>query len=70
MVFAQEAPQSIVIEAIGLAWLLSSFIFLAATPIYNVIKDKGLDACQRLMGLIVAIIAVQLFLKGISSVLK
>lgn len=69
MVFAQkESSRPLVIGAIGLAWLFSSIIFLAAKPIYQLIKEKGLDACQRLMGLIVALIAVQLFLEGIAGV--
>jgi multiple antibiotic resistance protein len=71
MVLAQkEASQLLVIGAIGLAWFLSSIIFLAANPIYSLIKEKGLDACQRLMGLIVALIAVQLFLEGVLEAFK
>lgn len=71
MVLAQkEASEILVMSAIGLAWLVSSVIFLAANPIYNLIKEKGLDACQRLMGLIVALIAVQLFLEGLFGAFK
>jgi multiple antibiotic resistance protein len=71
MVFAQaENSSPIVLAAVIVAWLLSAIVFLCAEPIYRVIKDKGLDACQRLMGLIVALIAVQLFLEGVAEVFK
>lgn len=71
MIFAQEHRSSLlVLSAIFAAWLLSSIIFLCAQPIYNLVKFKGLDACQRLMGLIVALIAVQLFLEGVAGAIK
>jgi multiple antibiotic resistance protein len=71
MIFAREESSSpIVLCAIFLAWLLSTILFLCAQPIYNVVKDKGLNACQRLMGLIVALIAVQLFIQGFAGVIK
>lgn len=71
MVFAQkETSTPLVMGAIFTAWFLSSLIFLGARPIYQLVKEKGLDACQRLMGLIVALIAVQLVLEGIAGVFK
>lgn len=71
MIFAQKEESTlIVLGAIFLAWLLSSILFLCAKPIYKLAKDKGLNACQRLMGLIVALIAIQLFLEGIRGALK
>lgn len=71
MIFAQEvAKAETVLGAIILAWLLSSILYILAKPIYNLFKYKGLNACQRLMGLIVAIIAVQLFLEGVLGALR
>jgi MarC family membrane protein len=71
MIFGSEFPNSpMMLSAILLAWFLSSIIFLCAKPIFRLVKEKGLDACQRLMGLIVALIAVQLFLQGISKALR
>lgn len=68
MVFAQkETPELLIIGGIVVAWFLSCIVFLTAQPIYNLIKEKGLDACQRLMGLIVALVAVQFFLEGIAG---
>lgn len=71
MIFAQNEPSELlVLGAITLAWFFSSLIFVFAKPIHKLLKDKGLLACQRLMGLIVAIIAVQLFLEGIERLVK
>ena len=68
MIFAQEeASQWIVLSAIFVAWLTSSIIFLCAKPIYKLFKESGLDACQRLMGLIVALIALQMFVDGLNG---
>ncbi|MCC5832850.1 MAG: MarC family protein [Chlamydiales bacterium] len=71
MIFAQDEPSAlIVLGATCVAWLLSSLILFFAQPIHHLLKDKGLLACQRLMGLIVAIIAVQLFLEGVEGIIK
>lgn len=68
MIFAQEESSSlIVLSAIFVAWFISSILFLSAKPIYKLFKDSGLEACQRLMGLIVAMIALQLFVNGLSG---
>ncbi len=66
MIFSQkEISTPLVLEAIFVAWLASSILFLFAKPIYKLFKDSGLDACQRLMGLIVALIALQIFIDGV-----
>lgn len=68
MIFAQEeASQLIVLGAIFVAWFASSILFLCAKPIYKLFKESGLDACQRLMGLIVALIALQMFVDGLNG---
>lgn len=69
MIYAEEQPEDIVVlGAIFVAWLASSVILLLAVPLQKLIGAKGLMACQRLMGLILALIAVQMFLQGIEGV--
>lgn len=71
MIFAQKEPSDLlVLGAIFVAWFFSSLIFFFAKPINKLLTEKGLLACQRLMGLIVAIIAVQLFLEGTVGLVK
>jgi len=58
-----------VLAAMTAAWLASAILYLFAKPIHKLLKDKGLLACQRLMGLLVALIAVQKFLHGLHELL-
>lgn len=60
-----ELPNSLVFVALVLAWFISGIIYLFAAPIEKALKEKGLNACQRLMGLLVALIAVQMLVQGI-----
>lgn len=72
MIFSQDqnpGPEWNVLGAIFAAWFFSSLVLFFASPIHRLLKDKGLLAFQRLMGLIVAIIAVQLFLEGIEGLI-
>ncbi|HXW60709.1 MAG TPA: MarC family protein, partial [Myxococcota bacterium] len=71
MIFSQETGAKFVtLCAIFLAWLASSIIYLFARPIYKIVTEKGLLASQRLMGLIVAIIAVQTAIEGLQGWMK
>lgn len=71
MIYAQQEPKDITaLLAIFIAWLASSIILLLANPLQKLIGSKGLMACQRLMGLILALIAVQMFLEGIEGIIE
>lgn len=52
------------------AWLLTAGILLAATRLQHVLGKRGLIAMERLMGLVLIAIAVQMFLDGMASYLK
>lgn len=69
MIYSQEEQMSfVVILAILAAWFLSSILFLLASPIYKLVGEKGLNAIQRLMGLMVALIAIQMLLQGLKGI--
>lgn len=59
----------IVMSAIALSWFVSSCILLLANPIYKFVGEKGLNACEKLMGLIVALIAVETFMDGVKLII-
>ena len=61
----QEENEWITIGAIILAWLASTLILLSATFLKKVLGDRGLIACERLMGLLLILISVQMFLGGV-----
>jgi small neutral amino acid transporter SnatA (MarC family) len=55
------------IQAIMLAWSASLLVLLAASFLKNLLGEKGITAIERLMGLVLTLIAVQMFLSGIST---
>ena len=60
-----EGSLSVMVGAILAAWSLSVLIFLCARPIERLLGDNGLMACERLIGMVLVLIAVQRFLEGI-----
>jgi MarC family membrane protein len=53
--------------AILLAMAASTAVLLQATSIVRWLGERGVEAMQRLMGLLLTAIAVEMFLKGLSS---
>ena len=65
MIYAhQNISIFILITAILIAWLSSSIILLLAGKLSKWIDPKGLFALERLMGLILIMIAIEMFLQG------
>jgi multiple antibiotic resistance protein len=52
-----------------LAWGASFLILLSAPLLYRVLRKKGLIALERLMGMLLLILSVQMFIDGIRGVL-
>lgn len=61
-----DATVSIVL-AVGAAWLVSSVILLQSPVVLKFIGTKGTRALERLMGLLLILVAVQMFLDGVTS---
>ena len=56
--------------AIIVAWSASSIILMFSTYFYKILKDRGLIAVERLMGMLLIIMSVQMFLDGLVSYIK
>ncbi len=54
------------IGAIILAWIASTIILLCANRLKKLLGSRGLIACERLMGLLLVLISVQMFLSGLA----
>ena len=66
MLYARLEPlQSMMIFAILIAWAITGIIFFFAAPIKKILGTNGLAACERLIGMVLVLIAVQRFLEGI-----
>jgi multiple antibiotic resistance protein len=53
--------------AVGAAWLASSIILLLSPTMLRFLGTKGTRALERLMGLLLILVAVQMFLDGVTS---
>lgn len=55
--------------AMTIAWLLTAAILVAAPFFYRVLGERGLMAMERLMGMVLVMISVQMLLNGIGEFL-
>jgi len=60
-----EDSQSIMLGAILIAWLLALGTLLIGSRLQKMIGDNGLSACERLMGMILVLLAIQRFMEGV-----
>ena len=56
--------------AVTIAWALSAVILLSSTLLYRLLKERGLIAMERLMGMLLVMLAVQMFMNGVAAFLK
>jgi multiple antibiotic resistance protein len=56
--------------ALTIAWAASGAILLSSTFFYRVLRERGLIAMERLMGMLLVMIAVQMFMNGIRTFLE
>ncbi|MDZ7802041.1 MAG: MarC family protein [Trueperaceae bacterium] len=57
------------VAAIGLAWGITAGVLLASPALYRLLRERGLQAIARLMGMLLIMIAVQMVLNGLGSAL-
>jgi multiple antibiotic resistance protein len=53
-----------------LAWTFSTLILYTSPFLYKVLKEKGLSALEKLMGMLLLMLSVQMFIDGIREVVK
>ena len=51
------------------AWLITALVLLSSTLLYKVLGVKGTTAIERLMGMLLIMIAVQMFFEGLGGFL-
>jgi len=67
ILLANQSPERMVdwtIAAVG-AWLVSATVLMFSNVFLRALGQRGLNAIERLMGMILIMIAVQMFLDGI-----
>jgi len=55
--------------AVTIAWALSGAILLSSTFFYRLLRERGLIAMERLMGMLLVMVAVQMFMHGVKAFL-
>ena len=55
--------------AVTIAWALSGVILLASSFLNSLLRERGLIAIERLMGMVLVMIAVQMLLDGVKTFL-
>lgn len=56
--------------ALTIAWAASGAILLSSTFFYRVLRERGLIAMERLMGMLLVMIAVQMFMNSLRTFLE
>ncbi|SJM37465.1 putative antibiotic transporter [Psychrobacter pasteurii] len=69
ILLTEKNPESIpkALMALLLAWFISAVILFFSTKLYKLLGHRGLKAIERLMGMILISISVQMLLNGFSS---
>ena len=69
LVLARTAPERTLgwLGALTLAWAASAAILLSSNLFYRVLRRRGLVALERLMGMVLVMLAVQMFLDGLAQ---
>jgi multiple antibiotic resistance protein len=65
MVYAQQTSWPVLIGAILIAWLATVLILVSGVTLKRILGERGLIACERLMGLVLTLMAIQMFLEGL-----
>ena len=68
MLYAQQNLTTFtVVSGIIIAWLLSSIILMSSAWLQKLLGERVLTALERLMGLILTLMAVQMLVEGITN---
>jgi len=72
IIFAGREPHRIFsfLLALACAWMISALILFFSEKLSRLLGERGLMALERLMGMILTTIAVQMLLGGIKEFLK
>jgi multiple antibiotic resistance protein len=60
-----ESCKPMMISAILIAWMICSVIILSAPHLYKILGKNGLTACERLMAMLLIMLAIQRLTEGI-----
>ena len=56
--------------AVTIAWAIGGVILLSSTFFYRVLRERGLIAIERLMGMLLVMVAVQMLVNGLKALMR
>jgi len=67
MIFITKEPERFWewLGALVVAWVLTTTILMLSSPLGRLLGPRGLVACERLMGMILTVVSVQMVLDGV-----
>jgi multiple antibiotic resistance protein len=66
IVYAQQEQPLVALSSIAIAWAASAGVLSCASKFKKLLGNRGLLACEKLMGLLLTLMAVQMCLKGLT----
>ena len=71
LLLQRSAPGQVgsLLLALTIAWALTAVILLSSTFLYRLLRQRGLIAVERLMGMLLVMLAVKMFMDGIRATL-
>jgi multiple antibiotic resistance protein len=72
LLMAQSSParMSSWVLALTAAWVVTALILLASPIFFRLLRQRGLTAMERLMGMLLVMMSVQMFLDGLAKYLR
>ncbi|NIO40534.1 MAG: NAAT family transporter [Burkholderiales bacterium] len=70
LTIAEPRETFAILVAAALAWLATFVVLLGSTLLMRLLTKRGLIAIERLMGMILAALAIQLLMDGVSNYLE
>lgn len=67
MIYSNQETHWTMIGSIIIAWIATLLILITAPFLKKILGSRGIIACERLMGLLLTLVAVQMFLEGFTS---
>ncbi len=65
LLLQSTTPLPMLFAALTIAWAISAAILLSSTFLYRILGERGLIAMERLMGMLLVMVAVQMLLNGL-----
>lgn len=71
MLLAKSHPEQIgsIFTSVLIAWSVTAVILLSSPRLFKLLKRRGLTAMERLMGMLLLMMAVEMFIRGIRELI-